>query len=45
MVAAAFFRLHDYIEKNEYKQSQPRQFIALLKSESEGNEGPQTALH
>ena len=30
-IAAFFYRMHDYIEKNEYKQNQPMQFVGLLK--------------
>lgn len=32
LFAAAFFRLHDYIEKSGYQQNQPMQFVGLLKS-------------
>jgi len=35
--AAIFFILHDYIEKNEYKQNSPVQFLDLRDTESEGN--------
>jgi hypothetical protein len=31
LFAAAFYRMHDYIEKNEYNQNQPMQFVGLLK--------------
>ena len=31
LFAAAFYRMHDYIEKNEYKQNQPEQFVGLLR--------------
>lgn len=49
--AAFFFMLHDYIEKNEYKQSRPIQFLDLKDSESEvtqgnkrGNEGERSKV-
>lgn len=32
--AALFFKLHDFIERNEYIQNQPMQFVGLLKSHS-----------
>ena len=31
LIAAAFYRMHDYIEKNEYNQNQPMQFVGLLR--------------
>jgi len=30
-IAAFFFRMHDYIERHEYEQNQPMQFVGLLK--------------
>jgi hypothetical protein len=30
-LAAFFYRMHDYIEKNEYNQNQPIQFVGLLR--------------
>jgi glycerol uptake facilitator-like aquaporin len=32
-LASLFFRLHDFIERNEYVQSQPMQFVGLLHSD------------
>lgn len=31
LFACLFYKLHDYIEHNEYKQNQPMQFIGLLR--------------
>ena len=31
-LAALFFKLHDFIERNEYIQNQPMQFVGLLRT-------------
>jgi glycerol uptake facilitator-like aquaporin len=34
LIAALFFVLHSFIDRNAYKQNEPMQFIGLLKSEN-----------
>ena len=33
IIAAFFYKLHDFIEKHEYKQNQPMQFLDLRDSQ------------
>lgn len=44
-LAALFYKLHEHIDKNEYKQNQPIQFVGLTVHSSENSQIIQTNMH
>jgi hypothetical protein len=43
-LAALFYKLHEHIDRNEYKQNKPMQFVGLTHS-NENSQIIQTNLH
>ena len=41
-LAALFYKLHEHIDKNEYKQNQPVQFVGLMVNTNENSQIIQT---
>jgi glycerol uptake facilitator-like aquaporin len=43
--AALFYKLHEHIDRNEYKQNKPMQFVGLMVHSNENSQVIQTNLH